>query len=75
MRGLFCNIQAKVFGTYPADKITTVRYTAVSGFLFLRFFVPAILTPKMFGLVDGNCEHSTLEYSIFYLAHSLLILE
>lgn len=33
-----------------------VRYTAVSGFLFLRLFVPSIMTPKLFGLLDAFVE-------------------
>ncbi|KAK5952931.1 GTPase activating factor [Knufia fluminis] len=34
--------------------IRTVKYTSVSGFLFLRFFCPAILNPKLFGLLDDH---------------------
>lgn len=34
--------------------IRTVRYTSVSGFLFLRLFCPCILNPKLFGLLDGE---------------------
>jgi hypothetical protein len=30
-----------------------VQYSSVSGFLFLRFFVPAVLNPKLFGLLKG----------------------
>jgi len=40
----------------------SVEYTAITGFLFLRFFVPAIMTPKLFGLADdystGNTERT-----------------
>lgn len=34
----------------------TVRYSSVSGFLFLRFFCPAILNPKIFGLLSGKLD-------------------
>lgn len=33
------------------DFLRTVAYTSVSGFLFLRFICPAILNPKLFGLL------------------------
>ena len=36
---------------FPQD----VPYLAITGFLFLRFFVPAILSPKLFALRE---EHS-----------------
>ena len=32
------------------------KYTAVSGFLFLRFFAPAILGPKLFGLRENHAD-------------------
>lgn len=36
------------------DFLRTVAYTSVSGFLFLRFFCPAILNPKLFGLLRDH---------------------
>lgn len=34
--------------------IRTVKYTSVSGFLFLRLFCPCILNPKLFGLLEDH---------------------
>ncbi|KAI9900799.1 hypothetical protein N3K66_005061 [Trichothecium roseum] len=36
------------------DFLRTVAYTSVSGFLFLRFICPAILSPKLFGLLRDH---------------------
>lgn len=36
------------------DFLRPVAYTAVSGFLFLRFICPAILSPKLFGLLRDH---------------------
>jgi len=52
LREVFRSIQAKVLQRYPHDEIT--RYTAVSGFIFLRFFCPAILAPKLFDLMPDH---------------------
>lgn len=42
------------------DLLRTVKYSSVSGFLFLRFFCPAVLNPKLFGLLKGT----TLYYCV-----------
>ena len=39
----------------------TVTYSSVSGFLFLRFFVPAVLNPQLFGLLKGTLPLSFLK--------------
>ncbi|KAH6674301.1 RasGAP protein-like protein [Halenospora varia] len=36
------------------DFFRTVAYTSVSGFLFLRFLCPALLNPKLFGLLRDH---------------------
>eukprot|EP01132_Coremiostelium_polycephalum_P005419 gene5419-6758_t len=52
LREIFKAIQTKVLQRYPKDEVT--RYTAVSGFIFLRFFCPAILAPKLFDLMPDH---------------------
>jgi len=47
-------LQAEVIKKFPNNE--NVRYTAVGGFLFLRFFAPAILGPKLFGIIDEYIE-------------------
>lgn len=39
--------------------VQEVQYFAISGFLFLRFFAPAVLTPKLFGLQEQHAEPRT----------------
>ena len=36
-----------------------VPYLAITGFLFLRFFVPAILSPKLFALREEHSDQRT----------------
>jgi len=51
---VFENIRLEVVEKYP--KASIEKYTCVSGFIFLRFFCPAILDPNLFGMMD---EHPT----------------
>jgi hypothetical protein len=55
LRYIFRHIKACAEDRY-GDYIRSVKYSSVSGFLFLRFFVPAILNPQLpaFGLLKGN---------------------
>lgn len=52
LRLIFRHIRACAedrFGGYSR----TVQHSSISGFLFLRFFVPAVLNPQLFGLLKG----------------------
>ncbi len=53
LRLIFRHIRACAEDRY-GDFLRTVKYSSVSGFLFLRFFVPAVLNPKLFGLLPGK---------------------
>ena len=51
LSNVYRDIRKCVHQRFPDDAY--IRYTAISGFLFLRFFCAAILGPKLFGLVNG----------------------
>lgn len=53
LRVIFRHIRACAEDRY-GDFLRTVSYSSVSGFLFLRFFCPAVLNPKLFGLLTGE---------------------
>ncbi|KAI4257323.1 MAG: hypothetical protein LQ352_001673 [Teloschistes flavicans] len=56
LRIIFRHIAACAHDRY-GDFLRTVTYSSVSGFLFLRFFCPALLNPHMFGLLKGKFNH------------------
>lgn len=64
LRLIFRHIRACAEDRF-GDFLRTVKYSSVSGFLFLRFFVPAVLNPKLFGLLKG------MFFSPSYLLHHL----
>lgn len=53
LRMIFRHIRSCADDRY-GDFLRTVTYSSVSGFLFLRFFCPAVLNPKLFGLIKGK---------------------
>ena len=63
LRLIFRHIRACAEDRY-GDFLRTVSYSSVSGFLFLRFFCPAILNPKLFSLLKG--ENSINLFSGYY---------
>lgn len=64
LRLVFRHIRACAEDRY-GDFLRTVQYSSVSGFLFLRFFCPAVLNPNLFGLLKGmfgiTLIHSTMD--------------
>ncbi|XP_057347212.1 rasGAP-activating-like protein 1 isoform X5 [Manis pentadactyla] len=60
MRLAFKQLHQCVEEHFPqAEHKQDVKYLAISGFLFLRFFAPAILTPKLFDLRDQHADPQT----------------
>ena len=53
LRHIMRHIRACAEDRY-GDFSRNVTYSSVSGFLFLRFFCPAVLNPKLFGLLKGT---------------------
>ena len=52
LRHIMRHIRACAEDRY-GDFLRNIIYSSVSGFLFLRFFCPAVLNPKLFGLLKG----------------------
>lgn len=59
MRRAFKQLRRRVEERFPQAEHKDVKYLAISGFLFLRFFAPAILTPKLFDLRDQHADPQT----------------
>ncbi|XP_055260616.1 rasGAP-activating-like protein 1 isoform X2 [Moschus berezovskii] len=59
MRLAFKQLRQCVEERFPQVEHEDVKYLAISGFLFLRFFAPAILTPKLFDLRDQHADPQT----------------
>ncbi|XP_009274638.1 PREDICTED: rasGAP-activating-like protein 1 [Aptenodytes forsteri] len=59
MRVAFKHLRRRVEERFPSAQHEEVRYFSISGFLFLRFFAPAILTPKLFSLREQHADTRT----------------
>ncbi|NXL70212.1 RASL1 protein, partial [Leptocoma aspasia] len=59
MRVAFKQLRRRVEERFPSAQHEEVRYFSISGFLFLRFFAPAVLTPKLFRLREQHAEPCT----------------
>eukprot|EP00079_Xenopus_tropicalis_P034279 XP_017948050.1 PREDICTED: rasGAP-activating-like protein 1 isoform X3 [Xenopus tropicalis] len=59
MRLCFKQLHKRVEEQFPGAVYQDVKYAAISGFLFLRFFAPAILTPKLFHLREHHADPRT----------------
>ncbi|XP_020662756.3 rasGAP-activating-like protein 1 isoform X1 [Pogona vitticeps] len=59
MRVAFKRLHKRVADRFPEAENQDAKYLAISGFLFLRFFAPAILTPKLFNLRDQHAGTQT----------------
>ncbi|NWI31237.1 RASL1 protein, partial [Sula dactylatra] len=59
MRVAFKQLRRRVEERFPSAQHKEVQYFSISGFLFLRFFAPAILTPKLFRLREQHADPRT----------------
>ncbi|XP_068165961.1 rasGAP-activating-like protein 1 isoform X2 [Antennarius striatus] len=59
MRVAFKQLHKRVEERFPEPEYQDVKYLAISGFFFLRFFAPAILTPKLFQLREQHADTRT----------------
>lgn len=63
LRMIFRHIRSCADDRY-GNFLRTVTYSSVSGFLFLRFFCPAVLNPKLFGLLKGESYFKLGKYML-----------
>uniref|UniRef100_A0A8D8YL03 Ras GTPase-activating protein 3 n=1 Tax=Cacopsylla melanoneura TaxID=428564 RepID=A0A8D8YL03_9HEMI len=57
MCSLFHELRGAAARRFPDNQ--DVQYSVVSGFVFLRFFAPAILGPRLFGLTSQQIDEQT----------------
>ncbi|KAK4989027.1 GTPase activating factor [Elasticomyces elasticus] len=70
LKVIFRHIRACAEDRY-GDFLRSVKYSSVSGFLFLRFFCPAALNPKLFGLLKEDDPKPRARRTFTLIAKSL----
>lgn len=55
---IFHNLKECAIRYFPENK--EVRYSVISGFIFLRFFAPAILGPRLFDITNEQIVRSQI---------------
>ncbi|GAB5588354.1 hypothetical protein Unana1_03254 [Umbelopsis nana] len=78
LRSIFSHLQSAIVKKFILDDEVesnrqTIRYNCVSGFIFLRLICPAILSPRLFGLVRDQPDIKTTR-SLTLLAKCLMSL-
>lgn len=66
----FANIKFMVLENFSRKSIPApgIQYTSISAFIFLRFFCPAILTPKLFDLWTDISENAVATRTLTLIA-------
>ncbi|CUA77427.1 RAS protein activator like-3 [Bos taurus] [Rhizoctonia solani] len=71
LRHLFYHIRIQVEARWGSSALhADLKYQAISAFLFLRFFIPALLRPEQYGLVVGSPPEG-VERSLKSMARAL----
>ncbi|CAO3665374.1 unnamed protein product [Umbelopsis ramanniana] len=78
LRSIFSHLRSAIVKKFILDdeeenNRQTIRYNCVSGFIFLRLICPAILSPRLFGLVRDQPDAKTTR-SLTLLAKCLMSL-
>jgi hypothetical protein len=74
LRQVFRHIRACAEDRY-GERMRSVSYTSISGFLFLRFFCPAVLNPRLFGLLKGIFAHPIISEPVLTLQQTIQVLD
>ncbi|KAK9465015.1 hypothetical protein V1512DRAFT_287872 [Lipomyces arxii] len=69
LRRIFHNIRLQIENRF-GEFLMAASYSGVSGFIFLRFFCPAVLNPKLFGILQDH-PPATAQRTLILIAKGL----